>query len=150
LGSTMKVLKSFRLAHSKPTKGTEQTPKVVKEREVQERRWVVRSTSLGRLQVSCARTVWMCVKTLVPSSDGTTHNQNPTLLSSHVKNRYEAEPWLQGDPKSEKRFAKELESIHMTFPSITDRATTLSMAAWFSVLCKIDNLQRRWNPRLRG
>lgn len=48
--------------------------------------------------------------------------------------------------KSEKRFSKELASIHMTFPYVTDTATLLSMAAWFSVLCKVDDLTEVMEP----
>jgi hypothetical protein len=43
-------------------------------------------------------------------------------------------------------FRNELESIYMTFPSITDRATILAMGAWFSVLCKVDDLTEKMGP----
>lgn len=70
--------------------------------------------------------------------------RDPTLLAAHIRFRYISEPWLKANPeKSEKRFAKELESIHMTFPSVNDRSTLLSMAAWFAVLCKVDDLTEK-------
>jgi hypothetical protein len=70
--------------------------------------------------------------------------RNPTLLAAHIQFRYISEPWLKVNPeKSEKRFTKELQSIHMTFPSVTDRSTLLSMAAWFAVLCKVDDLTEK-------
>jgi hypothetical protein len=47
-----------------------------------------------------------------------------------------------------KRFAKELESVKLTPPSIDDDSTILGMAAWFSVLCKVDDLVEDMDPVL--
>jgi hypothetical protein len=67
-------------------------------------------------------------------------------VAAHTKYRYTAEPWLTSDPRSAKRFAKEMESVKLTFPGIDDDSTTLGMAAWFSVLCKVDDLVEEMDP----
>ncbi|KAH7381763.1 isoprenoid synthase domain-containing protein [Cadophora sp. MPI-SDFR-AT-0126] len=73
---------------------------------------------------------------------------DPTILEAHIKFRFAAEPWLDVNvKKNEKKFAKELDSIYSTFPAITDRATILlAMAAWFSILCEVDDLTENMEP----
>ncbi|KAG4440435.1 hypothetical protein IFR05_004079 [Cadophora sp. M221] len=75
-------------------------------------------------------------------------SSDPTILEAHVKFRFAAEPWLDVNvKKNEKKFAKELDSIYSTFPAITDRATILlAMAAWFSILCEVDDLTEKMEP----
>jgi len=70
------------------------------------------------------------------------------LLVAHTEYRYRAEPWLTPDSKNHKRFGKELESVQLTFPSIKHEPTILAMAAWFSVLCKVDDLVEGMDPIL--
>lgn len=75
-------------------------------------------------------------------------SSDPTILEAHVKFRFAAAPWLDVNAKkNEKKFAKELDSIYLTFPAITNRATIiLAMAAWFSVLCEVDDLTEKMEP----
>jgi hypothetical protein len=83
-----------------------------------------------------------------PKSQLVSHQLNLTLLLAHTKYRYGAEPWFVAGPKTEKRFAMELESINTTFPTISDHGTILAMAAWFSVLCIVDYLIEKMDPKL--
>ena len=87
----------------------------------------------------------LVLKFLVPDAQSSPTQATSSLfsncLASHLTYRKLSEPWSNvNDGKFTKRCAMEMASIESTFPSVADSRTILSMAAWLSYLCLMDDL----------
>lgn len=77
-------------------------------------------------------------------ADASESQQHTTYVSSHHRYRQVAEPWHGSDLHSAS--VADIRAINLAFDIVQQPAIVLSMAAWFTTLCTIDDLVEMLPP----